>query len=566
MTPPRILVLDDQCGRDFEARRDYCTLLGLRDSTGDDPDPEQIREPIADAWFSSSQAIEIEGVCNRSDIGVGAVRQGWPFRDGSWWALVVLDLRFVSGALDAFGHASGREGDDDFGLSLLVELKLHYPRLPVVMLSSRERADVIERCRRLGAADFIQREELQTTDGMGPTLLGSKLHEYGLLEDRRGLILGRSLEILECLAAARRAATGRGNILLLGESGTGKELIARYVHDHSPKAAGPYRVFHPFGTAETLQEDLLFGHVRGAYTDARVERPGLFELANGGTLLIDEVADIPESVQSKLLRPIETRIVSRQGSPIDVPVDVQIVLATNKAVADYAASGRFREDLLNRIRAYTILVPPLRNRREDILLLATGLLEAICRQQSARWPRSIEPDAQAALLAHDWHEGNVRELRNVLERVVKDTKDSEIVVARDLALESDGEGATRRGKNAPGTTLRMWAGSRYEDLAASWPILSRTIQLQLAEYLAAACQVTVRRRPAGSVSEVNLAGAVGCLLGRRVSTVAAADFVNRLLSFDKETRTLALERNPILHSALAKAGRYRKRVRRQTRG
>ncbi|MCI0560963.1 MAG: sigma 54-interacting transcriptional regulator [Nitrososphaera sp.] len=572
---PRLLVIDDQFGRHIDARRDLCTLFDLQDVTGDDHTPEKIKDPLAETVFCSGQTLAEGVVTNTVGVAIDATRAGWPFSTGERWAILLLDLRFVSGKLDAEGNPAGQPGDDEFGLRILEVLKREFPLLPVVVLSSRDRAEVIEDCRKLGAADFIQRHAV---NGPRPReLLAEKLREYGLLEDQSKRIVGCSLNLLRALSAARRAATGTGNILVLGETGTGKELLARFIHDHSPKSSGPYSVFHAFGTAETLQEDQLFGHVKGAFTDARSDRPGLFEQASGGTLFIDEIGDIPETLQNKLLRPIETRCVMRQGADQEVGIDVQLVLATNKALDDYTATGRFKFDLLNRIRAYPITLPPLRERRDDIPLLAGYMLESLCRENGARWPRKIHPEAMNKLMSHDWGDGNVRELRNVLERAVKDNKDSEIVVAGDIRFDAalrplsvvKSERAARvLDASAKQPNNENWlTGVRearpladYAFLHGSWQPLQREVALLLARYLACAIDATRKRRADGPPQgEVNITGAVSCLLGQQVSTIKAADFIKRLLQFDEEESTAIVSEYPVLREVLAQAFRVRPR-------
>jgi DNA-binding NtrC family response regulator len=400
------------------------------------------------------------------------------------------------------------------------------------------------------------------------------LAEYGLLEDDRGLIVGRSIRLLQTLALARRGATGKGNILLLGESGTGKELLARYIHDKSPKARGPYRVFHAFGTAEPLQEDELFGHVRGAFTDAKTERAGLFEEASGGTLFIDEIGDISEVVQNKLMRPIEMRHVRRQGGNREKAVDVQLVLATNKQLDKHVATGLFKSDFLHRIDAFSITLPPLRDRREDIRILTERLLETLCHENAARWPRDIAPDAECALVTHDWRDGNIRELRNVLERMVKNNKDAEIVLADDirfdasLARRSDVAHASKA--LATNVDTAKTAGNRlaslqglppeasYKALHGAWPPLQREVARLFAGYLVSAIEATRKHRAGGPPEgELNLTGAVSCLFGRQVSTVTAADFVKRILQFDETAQDKIFCEHPILREALRIASSHR---------
>lgn len=570
MELPRLLVIDDLFGRMVAERRNLCKVYRLIDVTDCRiPPTEGADRSLAYAVFCSGQRVGQGRVENSVEEALGIVESGWPGKDGRRWALCLLDLRFVSGEILDDGMPSGNSGDDDFGLKILRVLREKFPELPVIVMSSRERAEVIEACRRLGASDFLQRHDTNGNDAPDAVLF-RKLREFGLLEDERGVIAGRSLAILGALGAARRGATGTGNILLLGETGTGKELFARFIHDSSPRAGGPYRVFHAFGTAETLQEDLLFGHERGAFTGARNERKGLFEEANGGTLFLDEVGDIPHSLQNQLLRPIESRVVTRQGGSADIPISLQLVIATNKTIEDDARKGSFKIDLFNRINAYTIVLPPLRDRQEDVPLIAEHMLERLCRDNRARWPRIIDDDARRLLEARQWTDGNVRELRNVLERAVKNNKDAEILVASDLI----GQVATRTvvnpgaGSAKPATIVESMGVPpgespapcmSYEDLFGIWPELQRTAMVRLLSHLVLALQVTERRDARDGSATVNLAGAVGCLFGRKVTTIEAADFVKRLARFDGKVFGEVAKTNLLLRQALDRASEARKR-------
>ncbi len=211
----------------------------------------------------------------------------------------------------------------------------------------------------------------------------------------------------------RNVAETDATVLVRGESGTGKELVARAIHLESQREAGPFVAVNCAALTPTLVESELFGHVRGAFTGAVSDRPGLFEQATGGTLFLDEIAELPLDMQSKLLRVLEERTVTRVGGDRAVPVDVRVVAATHRALREEVKAGRFREDLMYRLRVVPLFLPALRERSADIELLLQELLD----EQGQRGPRRvtrIDPQAMRALLTHEWP-GNVRELRNAVE-------------------------------------------------------------------------------------------------------------------------------------------------------
>ena len=235
------------------------------------------------------------------------------------------------------------------------------------------------------------------------------------VEDPLGLV-ARSPAMRKVVDLARRVATVDSTLLITGESGTGKERIARLVHDESPRAAGPFVAVNCGAITETLLESELFGHARGSFTGAVQDRPGLFEAANGGTLLLDEVGEMSPSVQVKLLRALQEREVRRVGENRSRPVDARVIAATNQELTDRITAGLFRTDLYYRLNVVELHVPPLRERREDILPLARVLLgEAALRLK--RPITGLSPPAADQLLRYDWP-GNVRELENAMERAV----------------------------------------------------------------------------------------------------------------------------------------------------
>jgi DNA-binding NtrC family response regulator len=222
----------------------------------------------------------------------------------------------------------------------------------------------------------------------------------------------------EVIERARRVAQSPStSVLLQGESGTGKEVLARLIHDETPGRSDEAMVtLNCAAIAEGLLESELFGHERGAFTDAKIAKRGLLELAAGGTLFLDEVGELGPALQTKLLRVLETTTFRRVGGTRDVVVDVRIIAATNRNLEEEVAAGRFRLDLFHRLDVFHLSLPPLRERREDVPQLARWLLERIAHRLARPAPR-LSPEAEAVLVAYDYP-GNVRELRNVLERAL----------------------------------------------------------------------------------------------------------------------------------------------------
>ena len=228
-------------------------------------------------------------------------------------------------------------------------------------------------------------------------------------------IVGASPALAALRGTIERVARTDLPVLVLGESGTGKDVVARALHFSSPRHQHPYIPVNCAAIAETLLESELFGHEKGAFTGADATRAGKFEAASGGTLFLDEIGDLSAGGQAKLLRVLEEKVVYRVGGDAGIPVDTRIVAATNRNLADSVRAGKFREDLYYRLTVVTLELPPLRERRDDILVLAEHFLNQFCRQ-AGRKPLKISADAKKRLEQHDWP-GNVRELRNLLERV-----------------------------------------------------------------------------------------------------------------------------------------------------
>jgi DNA-binding NtrC family response regulator len=239
-------------------------------------------------------------------------------------------------------------------------------------------------------------------------------------------LIGDSLPMQKLFSQMTHVADTDISILLLGESGTGKELVAQTLHKHSKRHQAPFIPLNCSALPETLLESELFGHKKGAFTDATTDRKGLFQEAQGGTLFLDEVGEIPIMLQPKLLRALEERSIRPVGGNSEIPVDVRILAATNRDLESAVEEGRFREDLYYRLNVMQIEVPPLRSRGTDVLLLADVFIQQFARRFN-RQVTGISDNAAQRLLDYVWH-GNVRELRNAMERAVALTRFEKIAV------------------------------------------------------------------------------------------------------------------------------------------
>jgi two-component system nitrogen regulation response regulator NtrX len=323
------------------------------------------------------------------------------------------------------------------GVAVLQEIKQEWPGLPVVMMSGHGTIETAVRTTKLGAYDFIEKPlSLEKT----LLVLRHALEEHRLQEENRALrsrvesslqILGETPVIQELRAQVALAAPSHGRVLITGEHGSGKELLARNIHLQSPRRHRPFVEVNCAALQEDLVESELFGHERGAFTGAVSLRKGKFELADGGTLFFDEIGDMSLKTQATILRVLENQTVERVGGTVPVRVDVRVIVATNKRLPDLIAAGLFREDLFYRLNVVPLRVPALRERREDVPLLAAHFLREFT-QQTGRRPKQLSPEAVGELVAYSWP-GNVRELRNLMERVVI-MAPGEVVGPADLGL------------------------------------------------------------------------------------------------------------------------------------
>jgi DNA-binding NtrC family response regulator len=309
------------------------------------------------------------------------------------------------------------------GLGLLSALQQEMPRVPVIILTGRATVDTAVGAMRQGAYDYLTKPvDLDRLRLLIEKALerGRTLDEITILRRRVkdvwgiGRLIGRSVPMQEVHRLIEQAATTPAPVLIHGETGTGKELVARTLHELSARASGPFVAVNCAAMPETLLESEIFGHERGAFTDARDRREGCFELAHGGTLLLDEVAEMAPGTQAKFLRVLEEGSFRRLGGKTEINVDVRVVAATNKDPVTAMKEGEFREDLYYRLNVFTLAVPPLRQRIEDIPLLVTGFIEEFNGKYDKRIT-GVDDATLKLLMSHAWP-GNVRELRNTVER------------------------------------------------------------------------------------------------------------------------------------------------------
>jgi DNA-binding NtrC family response regulator len=326
------------------------------------------------------------------------------------------------------------------GLDVLEAVRAASPETAVVIMTAYGTIETAVSAVKAGAADYLAK----------PLNLDELLHRIHQIQDRRRLltenrelraalaerhrvegIIGESGAMQEMLSVVRRVAPSDATVLIRGESGTGKELIARALHYASPRAARPLVKVNCAALAESLLEAELFGHEKGAFTGAVTARKGRFELADGGSLFLDEIGDLPPHLQVKLLRVLQEREFERVGSGRPIKVDVRLLAATHRNLEALIREGRFRDDLYYRINVVTIQLPPLRERREDVPLLIDHFLRAFA-DKNGKSIRGLTREAREALLRYDYP-GNVRELENLIERAVVLTRD-DVIDLTDLPL------------------------------------------------------------------------------------------------------------------------------------
>jgi DNA-binding NtrC family response regulator len=347
------------------------------------------------------------------------------------------------------------------GMDVLRAARDADPNMPVIVMTAYGTVQDAVAAMKDGAFDFLAKPV--DTDHLLVLMeraVGQRrlLTENLILKDeyaaRYGFpqIIGEDPALEKVSLDLQRAAGADTTVLLLGESGTGKELFARALHQLSPRASGPFIPINCAAIPGELLENELFGHEKGAFTGANARKQGKLELAHEGTVLLDEMGELPLELQSKLLRVLQERSFERVGGTRTIAVDVRIVAATNRDLKDAVAAGRFREDLYFRLSVFPISIPALRQRRRDIPLLARHYVEKFCRDVN-KSPVTIPDDCLDALVAYDWP-GNVRELANCLERAVILCDDDELNVSH-LGLDTTRESTARSGVDLDGTLFEV---------------------------------------------------------------------------------------------------------------
>ena len=333
--------------------------------------------------------------------------------------VVLLDMNFTPGS------TSGKEGLDFLKRIITID-----PTVSVVMITAYGDINIAVEAMKFGATDFVlkpwENKKLLATVTAACNLCQSRRESADLRQSRKQLandidlpfiqIIGESEPMKRVLTSIEKVATTDANVLILGENGTGKELVARAIHRLSARSAQLFVSVDMGAIAETLFESELFGCIKGAYTDARESRPGRFEMANNGTLFLDEIANIPLTLQAKLLGVLQNRQVSRLGSTSSKNIDIRLISATNASINQLVSTGKFRQDLYYRINTIEITIPPLRDRDDDVLLLTNHYLDFYGKKYGKR-NLKLSKSVQRLLHSYSWP-GNVRELAHSIERAI----------------------------------------------------------------------------------------------------------------------------------------------------
>jgi DNA-binding NtrC family response regulator len=344
------------------------------------------------------------------------------------------------------------------GLQLMAKLHENDPELPVIVMTAFGEVETAVRAMRLGVRDYlakpvnvgelsvvVAREMEQRRLRAETGLLRARLAEKYSFDN----IIGSSAPMQAVFKTVAQIAPSRASVLITGESGTGKELIAAAIHEHSPRAKGPFVKLHCAALAESILESELFGHERGSFTGAQARRDGRFQQANHGTLFLDEIGEISQAVQVKLLRFLQEREFERVGGNETITVDVRVIAATNRNLPRMVEEGKFREDLYYRLNVISLEMPSLRSRPSDVSLLSSHFLRKYAAENEKEL-RGFSSEALEHMAAYSWP-GNVRELENVVERAVVLARSAEVTLA-DLPPQL-ATAKPREGLQIPGATM-----------------------------------------------------------------------------------------------------------------
>ena len=369
----------------------------------------------------------------------------------------------------------------------------------IVIVTANDSLEAAVECMRLGAADYITKpfEVEQLRAVVRRVARRRELEEQvatlaAQLDERQacGALIGISRAMRALFRQIERAAAAPLDVLIRGETGTGKELMAREIHRLSARAGGPFVAVNTAAIAATLAESELFGHVRGSFTGATADRAGVFEQAHAGTLFLDEIGDMPLEAQTKILRTLQERVVQPVGSTRTVAVDVRVICATHQDLEAAIQSGRFRQDLYYRIRGVELVVPPLRSRREDVLLLASEFLERAALA-AGQPPRALSREAVERLLAYSWP-GNVRELEHAVLAAAAMAEGAELR-PRDLPLPAAEPEASRPEFTALADLPLTDAKHRLVEELERW-MITRALDAHGGNVSAAARQLGIHRQ------------------------------------------------------------------------
>ncbi|MCX6585803.1 MAG: sigma 54-interacting transcriptional regulator [Acidobacteria bacterium] len=544
MSLPKILIIDDVLGQpdNVLGRERFCKALGLKGPDSGDIDKAPSKLFLAEVQFESGQLLSSGYVENSTKKALAAIERGWPFPDGSRWALVCVDLEFVVGSSD-------KPSTEFFGAELLRAIEdrwrthsadsLGSCEVPVVMLSSHDPTFVERRVKTETNVAFLEKWK---GDGDSSTSmkfrieLGKVLFKIGLVADGelrhidsegvvtmidrlpRPEIFGRSLSLLSALREARKSLLRERDVrvLLVAERGSGKELFVQYLHDHA-MAARSYvdrtkmqgngkRELVPLNlqeVSESLIESRLKGAVRGAYTGADRDFDGCLEVAKGGTLHLDEIGNLGFASLQMLLRIVESETYKRVGDTKDRVINCQIVMTTNKDVAGMVGKGTFPDDLFDRLAKLT--VPPLRARADDAILIFERFVLSQTKMLACR-EKAISSRARRRVNEYEWP-GNVRQLRAVSEQVVADREYTGLIDVRDIDAAILRTGAELQ-KRWTGryeellTAIREYSFSS-EEVKSAWPRLQNAIGVLASNMLTRAVADSSRPRNFKRVDCVN---------------------------------------------------------------